>query len=383
MAIPTVDDAEVAEVARRVTRDPTAQVLEWSATAIAHVGIIDTTGGLHLVAGRLRTRGREIPLSCVLKVLTRPPKDECAEPASWCYWRREAAFYGSDLVAELPGTLRAPRPYGVVEGDTTAHVWMEHIVARQGRWRPEDFRRAAHAAGLTAGAYLTGRPLPDAPWLSRSFLRSILADSGFWAATMNADTGAAWRSPLAEPFGATTRERVVRLWADRDDLLAMTEALPHVFGHGDLHPRNILLPAGGHDLVALDWGFCGPAPLGTDLCDLVLLTAWFCDIEIADIPAVEEIAFAGYEDGLRRAGWDGDPRLLRLGYAAAAALRMGACMPGWAWLMLAPERARSSEILFGRPVDAILSAWVALADVYLDLADEARALGGRLGLFPR
>ena len=97
---------------------------------------------------------------------------------------------------------------------------------------------------------------------------------------------------------------------------------------------------------------------------------------------MEQAAFAAYEDGLRTAGWDGDPRLVRLGYALALALplRMGACMPGWAALMLAPDRAPSSEQLFGRPADAIVESWIAFEDFCLALADEARALASELRL---
>ena len=51
------DQAEVADIARRVTRDPAAELLEWTATPLAHVGIIDTTGGLYRVAGLVRSAG--------------------------------------------------------------------------------------------------------------------------------------------------------------------------------------------------------------------------------------------------------------------------------------------------------------------------------------
>jgi Phosphotransferase enzyme family len=221
--------------------------------------------------------------------------------------------------------------------------------------------------------------LPSEPWLVRGFLRSLLADGGFWATRMHSETGDAWRSPLAASFGQRTRERVVQVWADRDALLSVMDGLPHVFGHGDLHPRNILLAAGADDVVALDWAFCGPFPLRTDLADLVYGAAWFCDVEIAELATVERAAFAAYEDGLRMAGWDGDARLTRLGFATAVALRLGACMPGWAVEMLGPEHARSSERLYGRTVDAVLAAWIALEDVCLDLADEARVLARKLG----
>jgi hypothetical protein len=193
----------------------------------------------------------------------------------------------------------------------------------------------------------------------------------------NADT---WNSPPAAAFGAAMRERVLRLWADRDALLTGLDGLPHTFGHGDLHPRNLLLPRDGYDTIALDWAFCGIFPIGNDLADLIGLAAWFCDIDITDIRAVEAAAFAAYENGLRSAGWDGDRRLTRLGYAAAVALRLGACMPGWAAWMLGPERVHRSERLYQRPADAILATWIALADICLDRADEARELTTELGL---
>ena len=193
----------------------------------------------------------------------------------------------------------------------------------------------------------------------------------------NEDT---WGSPLVEPFGREALGRVRAVWEDRDALLAVADALPRVFGHGDLHPRNIMLPPDGEQIVAIDWGFCGPAPLGSDLSDLILGSAWLCDIEIADTPAIEQATFGAYGAGLRDAGWDGDPRLLRLGYAVHAALRWGACMPGWASFMLAPEQAPSSERLFGRPAEAVLEQWVRLGEISLELADEARALARGLGL---
>ena len=370
----------MADVARGVTGDPAAELLEWTAAPIGDVEIIDTTGGLYRVDGRVRSDRAEVGWSGVLKVLKRPPLEECVDPASWCYWRREAEFYASELATGLPRPLRAPRAYGVIDGTDRAHVWMEYVAAPDGRWGLEDFRRAAHAAGLGAGAFLAGRRLPDEPWLARGFLRSLLADGGFWATKMHPETGDAWRSPLAERFGARTRERVLELWADRDALLSIMDGLPHVFGHGDLHPRNILLPAGGDEVVVLDWAFCGPFPVGNDVADLVYVAAWFCDIEIAELATFEQVAFAAYEDGLRAAGWHGDRRLVRLGFATAVALRLGACMPGWAVEMLGPEQARSSELLYGRPVDAVLAAWIALAEVCLDLADEARALALELGL---
>lgn len=98
------------------------------------------------------------------------------------------------------------------------------------------------------------------------------------------------------------------------------------------------------------------------------------------LPDDRAVRVRGYEEGLRAAGWDGDARLVRLGYASALALRLGACMPGWAAEMLGPEKAPSSELLYGRPAENILANWIALSDVCLDMADEARDLAARIGL---
>ena len=193
--MPVADQAEVADIARRATGDPAAALLEWTVTPLAHVGIIDTTGGLYRVVGRVRRDGAEGDWSCVLKVLKRSSLEECVDPASWCYWRREVEFFGSELATGLSGPLRAPRAYGVIDHTDRAHVWMEYVAAPDGRWRLEDFRRAARAAGLSAGAYLAGRPLPDEPWLTRGFLRSLLADGGFWATKMHPETCLLYTSP--------------------------------------------------------------------------------------------------------------------------------------------------------------------------------------------
>ena len=106
------DRAEVEGIGRRVTGDPAAELLEWSATPIAHVEIIDTTGGLFRVSGRVGCGGTEVAWSCVLKVLVRSSLEECVDTSSWCYWRREADFFASGLAAGLPGPMRAPRAYG-------------------------------------------------------------------------------------------------------------------------------------------------------------------------------------------------------------------------------------------------------------------------------
>src|SRR3954467_10241746 len=164
------------------------------------------------------------------------------------------------------------------------------VIARASSWSTSTPKRGAGGsrtsaaprggAGESAGEFLAGRELPGEPWFSRGFLRSILADGGFWATTMDPANAETWSSPPAAAFGAARRERVLGLWADREALLGALDRLPHTFSHGDLHPRNVLLPVDGRDAVAVDWSFCGIFPVGNDLADLIALAAWFCDIAL-------------------------------------------------------------------------------------------------------
>jgi hypothetical protein len=84
-----------------------------------------------------------------------------------------------------------------------------------------------------------------------------------------------------------------------------------------------------------------------------------------------------YEQGLRDAGWRGDPQLVRLGYAAAVALRWFAVPAALRLVADQPMRqavdgqAQGATQLVPEP-----QAWQRLALMYflLDCADEARSL---------
>jgi hypothetical protein len=86
------------------------------------------------------------------------------------------------------------------------------------------------------------------------------------------------------------------------------------------------------------------------------------------------VAFTGYLEGLREAGWRGDPAQVRLAYCAASALRYGL----WgAWLagQLAREEDGHQAVsaFFARPLGAVVKQFTLLLLLLLDHADEAQA----------
>ena len=155
----------------RETLNPPVRKLIGSETAT----ITDWQGG-HLPAerrnvfrctGHARTAGKTVAWSLVLKVVGR-------ERTSG---RREAQANASGLLHDLPGGLAAARCFGVDEHGDTFRIWQEEVVDEVGRpWPLDRYGLAARHLGQFNGAYLVSRPLPTEPWLSRGWIRELVAD---------------------------------------------------------------------------------------------------------------------------------------------------------------------------------------------------------------
>ena len=144
--------------------------LHWTVQPIDHENIIDTTGGLYEVRGyRDDSGGAPIVWSCVVKLIQRSDGGECDAPKSWCYWRREAAFYSSDVPASLPASLRAPKTYAVTDRSTSCWIWMEWVAGDTVKtWEPDDYHRVAVAARAAVVLSATWTCTPDASCAART-----------------------------------------------------------------------------------------------------------------------------------------------------------------------------------------------------------------------
>ena len=74
--------------------------------------------------------------------------------------------------------------------------------------------------------------------------------------------------------------------------------------------------------MAIDWAFLGIAGIGEEAGNFA---TWPVAYLARTVPAeiIDRRLFDAYLSGLREAGWLGDARLVRFGYAAHAALRWG------------------------------------------------------------
>ena len=126
--------------------------------------------------------------------------------------------------------------------------------------------------------------------------------------------------------------------------------------------------------MAIDWAFVGAGAVGEELDPLVCRSLLFNDVEPTQAQELDGIVFAGYLDGLHDAGWQGDPRQVRLGYMAAVTLRclvaIGETLP----IVLDESLHYLTPQMFGRSFEEMLDHNVACLRFQFGLADEALEL---------
>jgi hypothetical protein len=271
-------------------------------------------------SGNARNQGELIPWSLVLKVAPTPSDGDAVSAAH--YRSRELLAYQSGLLAELPGALKAPRCFGVVEqsgGD--AWLWLEEITdTAVGRWPRERYTTVARQLGTFNAAFLIDRPLPAYPWLSQGWFRSHVVEAAAAVAQLPALLG----HPLLRPaLPGNISTRVLQVIAEHERLLDALDALPQTFCHLDAFPRNLFVRNEGSvnvQLVAIDWEFTGVSALGADLAPLVGGSLLFDEVDLSTADELERDVFDSYLRGLRDAGWKGEQHLVRVGYTAALVL---------------------------------------------------------------
>ena len=129
--------------------------------------------------------------------------------------------------------------------------------------------------------------------------------------------------------------------------------------------------------VAIDWSYAGVEEIGHEIAPLVFFSLSWSRVDIAEADELDQRVFAGYVSGLQEAGWQGDPRTVRLGYAASLALRYGSLCTRMPLRYSLDESGQTwVEQVGGRRTGEVLDHFAAVHRFLLDRADEARGLLG-------
>ncbi|MCP4401225.1 MAG: hypothetical protein GY801_28495, partial [bacterium] len=305
------------------------------------------------------------------------PEGDDTNTSGWNYYKREFSAYQSGWFDDLPGSLAAPRSVGTVEHpDGTCWIWLEDITDNIGpQWPLEHYGIVARHIGQFNGAYLTGRLLPSWPWLSSGWLRGFVEQ--------NAPALPLLQHSLNHPLvrrwlPGDVGDKLLSLWGERAIFLDALGRLPQTLCHLDIFRRNLFARRtadGADQTVAIDWAFSGQGAIGEELVPLIHGTVLFFEVDLAQAQTLEEIVFAGYLNGLREVGWQGDPRQVRLGYTAAASLRYNFGEMGRILAAILDESQHAiAHQIFGRSIEEILTHMGEVKLFFADLNDEARSL---------
>jgi hypothetical protein len=391
--------AELAPVVKKALRDDHAWPLTWEFDALDWTGN-PATVGLFRLAGIARTSGGgEVPWTVVLKVvadvdLTGDPLVDryTHEPEGINYWKREALAFNSGLLIDWPGPLVPVHCYGVEEvSKSQAWIWLE---AREGAgphalWTIEQLASAAYDFGALAAQWRS--KLPDVrqyPWLAQRWLRGWVALVRTYAVDHFLEHDGCGNGSAVEPFlDGGTRRRIAELISDSDDLLTGFDSLPVTLAHHDPQWGNLFAAAPDESparTVAIDWGFFGLAPIGSDLGLHIGQNIMSWGIDQRRAAEHDQASTAAYISGLQDYGWNGDVDSVTFARATAAALNAGTWLAmevSWLCPDMA-ERFGSDNAAWptriaakqGISTTTVVERWASGFNYVLDLANEARQL---------
>jgi hypothetical protein len=310
-----VDRPYLTDLARKVLDRPALQITDWKVQPL-HGGF-EWDSAVFRFQGEARDAGESIPWSLILKCIKSTP--QAAEPGGIWYWKREALAYQSGMLHRLPGgNITAPACYEVRERpDGSMWLWMEDAKDDISTpWPVEHYAVVARHLGQFNGAYLTGQAFPSEPWVTRNWLRMYVEHA---AEMIEFVRGNPNHPTVVHMFPGDTIAQILAVWEEHDQILDVLENLPQVFCHQDAFRRNLF--ARGGRTVAIDWGYMGIAPVGAELVALVAASLGFFEIPTERVMELDRLCFDGYLQGLRDAGWKGDPKLVRTGYVVSLLLR--------------------------------------------------------------
>lgn len=366
----TIDQEILTHVVRQSMLNADIVVTDWQVERV-HGGAGDVgsvISAIYRFKGTAHYQDIENDWSVILKVIGTTATH--ADPSETRYWKREMLAYQSGQLAKLEGGLNAPRFFGThTFSEQIVGLWLEDMVDEVGsKWSLEIYGEVAYQLGLFNGTYLNQHDLPDWNWLAPDWLRvSVDRSRDDFKKIVNDPQLLGW-------YKTGDPQRMLQLLYDRHLFLDALNRLPQTLLHRDAFRRNLFIQYDANKkphLVAVDWTYISRGAIGEEIVSTVFGSLFFSEVAMTDAKQLDAICFDEYLRGLRDTGWDGDPNLVRLGYAAGSI----AFSIGYGLLRVPPEDAYPwLEQAFGLPIADFKHLGAEIRHFLLDLADEARRL---------
>ena len=278
------------------------------------------------ILGLVKQSDGQFNWSVILKIIQSPANvgrqnmGEGEDQTHWNYWKREWYAYQSDVFSNLPDDLCVPQCYKTYEiPGNIVFLWIEDIAnSNDGNWTLEHFAFTARQLGKLNATYSSDNTLNGYPWLSIDRNRQWIKMMPNWREVL-------WDHPIMLDHYPPPEENPFRqMLMESELILSKLDLLPKVICHGDTYPTNFMARKGRNgklQTVALDWALMGIQPIGDDLGQFVLGAINM--LKGSDEDLIRKSLFDAYLAGLQENGMQIDPTLVRFGFMASAALRVG------------------------------------------------------------
>jgi hypothetical protein len=321
----SINDSKMSAIARQALKRNNFRIQGWRARKV------EGGTGNPVILGSYRFEGVGVDCnewldwSIILKVIQSPANlgydnlGEGDDQTHWNYWKRELLLYQSGWLESLPEGIRSPLCYDAAEiPGNMGGIWLEDVKdSFSGTWPLHRYALAARHLGRLNGIYISRRELPTFPWLSRQRIRQ-------WLGTIPWQDFP-WDHPLVwQQFPNPEMDSFRSMLQDNQRFLAKLDQIPKTICHGDTYPTNFIsrhMPRSQEQTVAMNWAQAGIEPLGDDLGQLVYGT--YMNLKSYKLRDISETLFTCYVNGLQDSGCRVDTQLVRFGYTASAAFRVG------------------------------------------------------------
>ncbi len=308
-----IDPAFLQEIVCKVLGRQDITLLDWRCEPL--LGGFELGNSIIRCQGTARSATELLPWSLVIKVSAHGNDND--DPQGVRYWRREANAYQSGFFQRMPTFVTAPRYFAVVEqASGEIWVWMEDVQDDYANdWPMQHYDAVAYQLGRYNGSFLTNAPLPDEGWITHNFLRDYVEH----AAPMVEFIRGHLDHPVVKKMYGGNLPLILGLWDTRHELIQILDHMPHTFCHQDAFKKNLFWRNG--QLVAIDWGYAGIAPLGAELVPLVAVSLGLGKQPENAITQLDRICFSAYLRGLADAGVNVSKLSVRRCYALTILLR--------------------------------------------------------------
>lgn len=321
----SINESKMSAITRKALNRDNFRIQGWRARKLEGVTGNPACLGSFRFEGVGVDRNEWLDWSIILKVIQSPANlgydflGEGADQTHWNYWKRELLLYQSGWLESLPEGIKAPQCYDAVEiPGNIGGIWLEDVKdSFSASWPLHRYALAARHLGRLNGIFTSRRELPTFPWLCKQRTRQWL-DSIPWQDFQ-------WDHPLVWQQSPNPELDSFRsMLQDNERFLAKLDQIPKTICHGDTHPSNFIsrrLPRNLEQTVAMNWSQAGIEPIGADLGQLVYGT--YMNLKGYKLRDISETLFTSYVNGLQDSGCRIDTQLVRFGYTASAAFRVG------------------------------------------------------------